>query len=101
MSSVDLSEVVAKIPKSSRSSISTQLVDILLNAKGGDKLPSSLAKSFLYLWQKDKLEEDEGMEVLLRAALALDAEATLKQLKESNLGEVADVIQKAQQKGVI
>ena len=99
MSSVDLSEVVAKIPRSSRSSLSTQLVDILLNAKGGDKLSSSLAKSFLYLWQKDRLEEDEGLEVLLKAALALDAEATLKQLRESNLDEVADAIQKTQQKG--
>jgi len=98
MSSVDLSEVVAKIPRSSRSSLSTQLVDILLNAKGGDKLSSSLAKSFLYLWQKDRLEEDEGMEVLLKAALALDADATLKQLRESNLSEVAESIQKTQQK---
>ncbi len=101
MSNADLSEVVAKIPKSSRSSLSTQLTDILLNAKGGDKLPSSLAKSFLYLWQKGRLEEDEGMEVLLKAALALDAEATLKQLRESGLSEVAEAIQKAQQKGVI
>jgi len=99
MSSVDVSEVVARIPRSSRGSLSTQLVDILLNAKGGDKLSSSLAKSFLYLWQKNRLEEDEGMEVLLKAALALDVEATLKQLKESNLSEVADAIQKAQQKG--
>ena len=98
MSSVDLSEVVAKIPRSSRSSLSSQLVDILLNAKGGDKLSSSLAKSFLYLWQKDRLEEDEGMEVLLKAALALDADATLKQLRESNLSEVAESIQKTQQK---
>jgi len=100
MNSVDLSDVVAKIPKSSRSNLSTQLVDILLNAKGGDKLPSDLAKTFLYFWQKDKLEEDEGMEVLLKAALFLDAEATLKQLKESNLSEVADAIQRTQQKGV-
>jgi len=99
MNSVDLSEVVVKIPKSSRSSLSTQLVDILLNAKGGEKLPSNLAKTFLYLWQKDKLEEDEGMEVLLKAALTLDTEATIKQLKESNLGEVADAIQKGPAKG--
>jgi|YelNatPaOPRAMG01_1025707.scaffolds.fasta_scaffold27113_3 hypothetical protein len=99
MSSVDLSEVVAKIPRSIRSSLSTQLVDILLNAKGGDKLSSSLAKSFLYLWQKDRLAEDEGMDVLLKAALSLDAEATLKQLSESNLSEVADAIQKLSKKG--
>jgi hypothetical protein len=98
MSSVDLFDVVAKIPKNIRSSLATQLTDILLNAKGGDKLPSSLAKSFLYLWQKDRLEEAEGIEVLLKAAIALDAEATLKQLRESGLSEVADTIQKAQQK---
>lgn len=98
MSSVDLSVVVAKIPRSSRSILSTQLIDILLNAKGGDKLSSSVAKNFLYLWQKNRLEEDEGMAVLLEAALALDAEATLKQLKESGLSEVADAIQRAQQK---
>jgi hypothetical protein len=99
MSNVDLSEVVAKIPKSIRSSLATQLTDILLNAKGGDKLPSSLAKSFLYLWQKDRLEEDEGIDVLLKAATALDAEATLKQLRESGLSEVADLIQKLSKRG--
>jgi hypothetical protein len=98
MNGLNLFGVVAKIPRSSRSSLSTQLIDILLNAKGGDKLPSGLAKNFLYLWQKNRLEEDEGMKVLLEATLFLDAEATLKQLKDSNLIEVADAIQMAQQK---
>jgi len=99
MSGVNLSDVVTRIPRSSRSALSTQLVDILLNAKGGDKLPSSLAKSFLYLWQKNRLEEDDGMKILLEASLALDVEATIKQLKESNLNDVANAIQMVQQKG--
>ncbi len=98
MSSVNLLDVAAQIPKSIRSALSTQLIDILLNAKGGDKLPSSLAKSFLYLWQKDEIEGDEGVKVLLEAALTLDSEAAVNKLKELNL-EAYETIRKAMQKG--
>lgn len=98
MSGGDLAEVASGIPKDVRRILSTQLIDILLNAKGGDKLPSSLAKSFLYLWQKDALEADEGVKVLLEAALTLDSEATVNKLKELHLNEAAESLQKATQK---
>ncbi|MFN3622151.1 MAG: hypothetical protein ACK4TI_04590 [Nitrososphaerales archaeon] len=98
MSNVNLADVAAGIPKDIRGVLSTQLIDILLNAKGGDKLPSNLAKNFLYLWHKNALEEDEGVKVLLEAALTLDPEATLNKLKELNLGEVAEAAQKSVQK---
>lgn len=96
MSSVNLADIAAGIPKNIRNVLSTELTDILLNAKGGDKLPASLARSFLYLWQRNMLEENEGIKVLLEAALTLDAEATTKKLKELNLSEAAVAIEKAQ-----
>ncbi|MEM2883175.1 MAG: hypothetical protein QXJ86_04490 [Nitrososphaerales archaeon] len=98
MSNVNLAEVASRIPKSSRSILSTQLIDILLNAKGGEKLPSNLVKNFLYLWYKDALEEDEGVKILLEASLTLDLEATVNKLKELNLSEAAEAVQKIAQR---
>ncbi len=99
MSGLNLPNHVVKIPQASRAHLSIRLVDILLNAKGADKVPSRLAKSFLYLWQKDRLTEDEGLSVLLEAAILLDADSTIKELRELGLAEVADSIQEAGQKG--
>ena len=81
-------EVVHIIPSSLYNIVSKRLVEIILGTKKTESLPTSLAKSILYLWQRDQLENEVGIEKLLEAAMFVEPEKTLDFFREIGLQEI-------------
>lgn len=79
-------EALREIPAELRGELATRLVDLLLEAKEGVKLPSSKAKRLLQLWSLGELlESDEGLGLLLEGAAAVDPEGLKGILDEYGL----------------
>jgi hypothetical protein len=64
---MDKREMVKSIPKPLKRVISDKLIDVMLEAKDGSKVPSSLAKTILSYWQRDQLASEAGLINLLQA----------------------------------
>jgi hypothetical protein len=82
---ISIEEVVRKIPSSSREAVSESLIDIVLNSKKASKMPSGLAKTILYYWQRDQLASEVGLQRLLEASISIDPEKTFESLRELGL----------------
>ncbi len=79
-------EALRDIPAELRGELATRLIDLLLEAKEGVKLPSSKAKRLLQLWSLGELlEGDEGLELLLEGAAEVDPEGLRGILDEYGL----------------
>jgi len=89
---MDLYKLVELIPAEKRNSIVDKLVDIILSSKNDNKMPSDLAKTFLYQWQQNLLTSEQGLSSLLRATILLEQEKTLAVFEELQLKEIADRI---------
>jgi len=79
-------EIIEKVKDEERNVLSVKLTDVLLEAKEGAAVPSSLAKKILYKWQGDQLASDEGLKYLLKAAMKADEERSKAILEEMDLG---------------
>ena len=79
-------EIIEKVKDEERNVLSVKLTDLLLEAKEGAAVPSSLAKKILYKWQGDQLASDEGLKYLLKAAMKADEERSKAILEEMDLG---------------
>ncbi len=79
-------EIIEKVKDEERNVLSVKLTDLLLEAKEGAAVPSSLAKKILYKWQGDQLSSDEGLRYLLKAAMKADEERSKTILDEMGLG---------------
>jgi hypothetical protein len=79
-------EIIEKVKDEERNVLSVKLTDVLLEAKGGTAVPSSLAKKILYEWQGDHLSSDKGLKYLLKAAMLADEERSKTILDEMDLG---------------
>jgi hypothetical protein len=79
-------KIIEKVKDEEKNVFSVKLTDILLEAKGGADVPSSLAKKILYKWQGDQLSSDEGLKYLLKAAMKADEERSKAILDEMGLG---------------
>ncbi len=79
-------EIIEKVKDEERNVLSVKLTDVLLEAKEGAAVPSSLAKKILYKWQGDQLASDEGLKYLLKAAMKADEERSKAILEEMGLG---------------
>lgn len=77
-----MDRIVSEIPESILEEASEKLVDFVLNSKNAKKIPSGLAKTILYYWQRDQLKTSTGVERLLEAALVVEPETTLAFLQE-------------------
>jgi hypothetical protein len=88
-----LEKIVRKIPSSSWEATSEKLIDIVLNSPNSSKMPSGLAKTILYYWQRDQLATEIGLQRLLEASTHIDPERTIEVLKELGLQEVVAVLE--------
>lgn len=88
-----LEEIVRKIPPSSWEATSEMLIDIVLNSPNANKMPSGLAKTILYYWQRDQLATVVGLQRLLEASMMLDPETTLAAFRELGLQELVTVLE--------
>lgn len=80
--------MVKSVPRPMRESLSENLMDILLEAKDGGNVPTSLAKTILYYWQRDQLASEAGLTNLLRAVAEADPIKTASVLDDFGLEEI-------------
>lgn len=90
-----IGRIVKEIPKSLWEITSEKLIDLILNSPNADKMPSDLAKTILYYWQRDQLKTEVGLERLLEASLIVDPEATTKIMEDLGLRELTIAIREA------
>ena len=81
-------EIVKVIPLEVRRPLSEKLSDVLLDAKEGKKVPSSICKHILYYWHRDELHSDPGLMNLLKAVELADPKEANIVLDEFNLSEI-------------
>jgi hypothetical protein len=72
---MDYRKIVGQIPPSKFEALSERLLDALLKAKEGGKVPSSLAKAMLSHAQRKQLASEAGLTSLLEALSVADPEA--------------------------
>jgi hypothetical protein len=82
---MDYSGLADLVDESRWQVLSDKLVDLILTTKNEEKMPSTLARKFLHLWQQDHLVSKTGLAVLLEAGVTLEPEKVLNALSELNL----------------
>ncbi len=83
-----MERIVRKIPTSLWSVASDKLVDLVLNSANGEKMPSDLAKTILFYWQRDQLATEIGLQRVMEAAMILEPEKTIGVMDELGLREL-------------
>jgi len=87
-----LEKVARNIPASLWNEASEKLVDIVLNSPNASKMPSDLAKTILYYWQRDQLVTEVGLHRLLEASMILEPEKTISLMEELGLPEIVAML---------
>jgi hypothetical protein len=57
-------------------------------------MPSSLAKTILYYWQRDQIATAVGLERLLEASMILEPEKAISLMEELGLPEIVALLKK-------
>jgi hypothetical protein len=83
-----LEKIARKIPASLWNVASEKLVDVTLNSQNARKMPSDLAKTILYYWQRDQLATEVGLHRLLEASMILEPDKTISLMEELGLSEI-------------
>ncbi|MEM2964312.1 MAG: hypothetical protein QXE22_02525 [Candidatus Bathyarchaeia archaeon] len=89
---MSLSEVVVKVPVVLRATLADKLIDLILNSPRGDQLPSDLAKTILFYWQRDQLPTETGLQRLLEASMIVSPSDTLKLFEDLGLSEAIPLL---------
>jgi hypothetical protein len=84
-----MEKIARKIPTSLWNETSEKLIDIILNSPNASNMPSDLAKTILYYWQRDQLATEIGLQRLLEAAMILEHEKTINLMEELGVHEIA------------
>jgi hypothetical protein len=84
-----LEKIARNIPASLRSAAFEKLIDVVLNSPNTSKMPSDLAKTILYNWQRDQLITEVGLQLLLEASMILEPEKAISSFEELGMSEIA------------
>ena len=85
---MDYLELVKSIPKPMRQPLSEKFMDILLEANVTDAVPSSVAKTILYYWQRDQLASEAGLTTLFKTVFEADLEKAIAIIDDFGLEEI-------------
>ena len=88
-------KIANSIPKSIWKDTSEELIDLILSSSNGDKMPSDLAKTILFYWQRDQLATEIGLQRLIEASMILNKEKTLSKLEKLGLPELVVTLKNA------
>jgi len=83
-----LEKIARNIPASLWNVASEKLIDMILNSPNAGKMPSDLAKTILYYWQRDQLATEVGLQRLLEASMILEPEKAINLMEELGLSEI-------------
>ncbi|KPV64817.1 MAG: hypothetical protein AOA65_0784 [Candidatus Bathyarchaeota archaeon BA1] len=75
-------KVIKTVPVERREMLSDKLIDLVLLSKNDDKMPSGLANTILYHWQRNLLANDVGLAALFEAAVLLEPDKTIEVLEQ-------------------
>lgn len=89
-------KLIKEVPPSIHGELSDRLVDILLEAKEGENVPSSKAKEILKMCKEDRLSTDDGLVVLIEAAKVADSNRVASVLDEFKLVRMREALTKAE-----
>lgn len=84
-----MDEITNLIPVSLYGTVSKRLIGILLSAEKTNNIPTALAKSVLYLWQRDQLENEVGIKKLIEATMFVEPDQTVGFFREIGIQEIA------------
>ena len=87
-----LEKIARNVPASLWKEASDKLIDTVLNSQNASKMPSDLAKTILYYWQRDQLATEIGLQRLLEASTLLEPEKTVSVMEELGLPEIASML---------
>lgn len=87
-----LEKIARKIPVSLWTTASEKLIDIVLNSSNAKKMPSDLAKTILYYWQRDQLASEIGLQRLLEASMILEPEKTIAAMDSLGLPQLVAML---------
>lgn len=91
--------MIETVPSDKRGLLSEKLADVILSTKNDDKMPTELANTILYYWQRNLLLVEQGLTALLEAAALLEPEKTTTVLTELSLTEIAERVKQTSGKG--
>lgn len=80
-----LEKIARKIPASLWNMTSEKLIDLVLNSPNASRMPSDLAKTILYYWQRDQLATEVGLYRVLEVSMILEPEKTIALMEELGL----------------
>ena len=92
MDYIEYRDMVKAISMEIRRPLSEKLSDVLLDAKEGKNVPSSICKHILYYWERDELHSEPGLMNLLKAVELADPEEATIVLEGFNLSEIKRAI---------
>ena len=81
-------EYVKSIPTTMRELLAERLIDVMLEAKDGSRVPSSLAKTILFYWQREQLASEAGLTNLLEAVSYADPDSAFTVMEGLGLEEL-------------
>ena len=89
----NMEPTLERIPSSLHGDLSKKLIEIVLNTKDKNAIPTELAKKVIYLWRQDQLATKTGIEALIEGAIKVDSSMTFQLLDELGLQEVSIALQ--------
>jgi hypothetical protein len=81
-------ELAKSIPATMRELLAERLMDVMLEAKDGSRVPSSIAKTILFYWQREQLASEAGLTNLLEAASYADPDRALTVMEGLGMEEL-------------
>jgi len=91
-----MEKIARKIPESLWGETSEKLIDVILNSPNASQMPSDLAKTILYYWQREQLATEVGLQRLLEGSMILDSEKTVSLMRELGLPEIVEMLKETQ-----
>jgi len=92
---LDYGKIAQSVSVSKWEAVSDRLVDFILTSKNDEKMPKHLADSILQQWKNGTLTNEQGLAMLLEAAVLLEPEKTLEALTVLGLATLSDQIREA------
>lgn len=92
LAAVELAELVSRVDLKVREKLVEDLIDAILETKNPEAMPQEYARGVLQLWRRGKLESNNGLKLLLKAALSVEPAKTAEIFEKYGYKEMADYI---------
>lgn len=90
LAAVELAELVSGVDPKVRGELVEDLISMVLETE--NSMPTEYAKGVLHLWRRGKLETNNGLRALFKAALSVEPEKTAEVCEKYGCNEVAEFI---------